>query len=183
MAYFGENWDDNEFPLAYLITIRTYGTWLHGDERSSVDRHSRYGIYGAARREMNQNLRQRMSENMKRPTFILAENQRTVVQTAVEEVCRHHNYNLHALNVRTNHLHAVVSAESKPEPMANAFKSYATRALREKYLVDPDARLWSRGRSRRYLWDQKHVGAAIDYVLYCQGDDEFEVWYSGRYDD
>ena len=26
-------WDDNEFPLAYLITFRTYGTWLHGDER------------------------------------------------------------------------------------------------------------------------------------------------------
>jgi hypothetical protein len=23
--------DDNEGPLAYLITIRTYGTWLHGD--------------------------------------------------------------------------------------------------------------------------------------------------------
>ncbi len=26
-------WDDNEWPLAYLITIRTYATWLHGDER------------------------------------------------------------------------------------------------------------------------------------------------------
>ena len=21
-------WDDNDFPLAYLITIRTFGTWL-----------------------------------------------------------------------------------------------------------------------------------------------------------
>ncbi len=36
-------WDDNEFPLAYLITFRTYGTWLHGDERGSIDRyHNRY---------------------------------------------------------------------------------------------------------------------------------------------
>ena len=26
------------FPLAYFITIRTYGTWLHGDERSSTSR-------------------------------------------------------------------------------------------------------------------------------------------------
>jgi hypothetical protein len=25
-------------PLAYLITFPTYGTWLHGDERGSVDR-------------------------------------------------------------------------------------------------------------------------------------------------
>jgi hypothetical protein len=23
------DWDDNQFPLAYLITIRCYGTWLH----------------------------------------------------------------------------------------------------------------------------------------------------------
>ena len=25
------DFDDNEFPLAYLITFRCYGTWLHGD--------------------------------------------------------------------------------------------------------------------------------------------------------
>ncbi|MEP7214250.1 MAG: hypothetical protein ABI791_14320 [Acidobacteriota bacterium] len=32
----GQN--DTDTPLAYLITIRMYGTWLHGDERGSVDR-------------------------------------------------------------------------------------------------------------------------------------------------
>src|SRR5262249_42685946 len=31
-------------PLAYLITFRCYGTWLHGDERGSTDRHrNQYG--------------------------------------------------------------------------------------------------------------------------------------------
>jgi hypothetical protein len=29
------DFDDNEFPLAYLITFRCYGIWLHGDERGS----------------------------------------------------------------------------------------------------------------------------------------------------
>jgi hypothetical protein len=24
--------------LGYFLTLRTYGTWLHGDERGSVDR-------------------------------------------------------------------------------------------------------------------------------------------------
>ncbi|HWY68950.1 MAG TPA: hypothetical protein VNX88_09810 [Terriglobales bacterium] len=28
-----------DIPLAYLITFRCYGTWLHGDERGSIDRH------------------------------------------------------------------------------------------------------------------------------------------------
>jgi hypothetical protein len=36
-------WNDTDTPLAYLITFRCHGTWLHGDERGSVDRfHNRY---------------------------------------------------------------------------------------------------------------------------------------------
>jgi hypothetical protein len=31
-------WNDTDVPLAYLITFRTYGTWLPGDERGSIDR-------------------------------------------------------------------------------------------------------------------------------------------------
>jgi hypothetical protein len=31
-------------PLAYFIMFRSYGTWLHGDSRGSVDRlHNTYG--------------------------------------------------------------------------------------------------------------------------------------------
>ena len=26
-------WNDTDIPLGYLITFRTYGTWLPGDER------------------------------------------------------------------------------------------------------------------------------------------------------
>jgi len=36
-------WNDTDIPLAYLISFRTYGTWLHGDKRGSIDRfHNRY---------------------------------------------------------------------------------------------------------------------------------------------
>ena len=36
-------WNDTDLPLGYLITFRSYGTWLHGDERGSIDRfHNRY---------------------------------------------------------------------------------------------------------------------------------------------
>jgi hypothetical protein len=37
-------WNDTDIPLAYFISFRSYGTWLHGDERGSIDRfHNRYG--------------------------------------------------------------------------------------------------------------------------------------------
>jgi len=42
-------WNDTDIPLAYLITFRCYGTWLHGDERGSVDRfHNQYQSPSAA---------------------------------------------------------------------------------------------------------------------------------------
>jgi hypothetical protein len=30
-------WNDRDIPLAYLTTFRCYGTWLHGDDRGSVE--------------------------------------------------------------------------------------------------------------------------------------------------
>lgn len=186
MAYFGENWDDAEWPLAYLITIRTYGTWLHGDDRSSVDTHGRFNIYGEPGRQPNANLQKVMLKNMAADAVKFNKDQRQVVDEAIREVCKNRGYSLYALNVRTNHGHAVVYALTKPEFMANSFKSYATRKLRERNLFPDDLSPWSRGRSRRYLWKNNHVGAAIDYVLYCQGDDfllDFDDWYKKRYDD
>ncbi|HLA96354.1 MAG TPA: transposase [Pyrinomonadaceae bacterium] len=130
MAEFGEHWDDSEFPIAYLITIRTYGTWLHGDERSWVDTHGRYNVFGAVKRQHDLGLSRQMAENMKDPQFTFDKYQRLSVEKALKEVCVNRNYEIFAVNVRSNHAHAVVSAQSKPEPIANAFKSYATRALR-----------------------------------------------------
>jgi REP element-mobilizing transposase RayT len=183
MAYFGENWDDNVFPLAYLITIRTFGTWLHGDERSSIDTHDGFNRYQGVRRPSNSKLEQRMRSYMKTPAIVLNSSQRIAVQSAIEEVCTNRSYVLKAINVRTNHAHAVVSAEVKPEKIANAFKSFATRELRDRKLFDREISPWARGRSRRYLWKSQHVVAAIDYVLYCQRPVTFEEWYEMNYGD
>src|ERR1051325_8949161 len=155
----------SEFPLAYLITVRCYGTWLRGDERLSIDRHG-WNVYGLPRRFTNPNLLDQMQRNMRSEPIILDEVQRKVVDRAIREVCDCRGFHLWALNVRTNHFHAVVSAKLKPEPIANAFKSYATRSLREAGLLAGNLQLWARGRSRRYLWKPKHLSRAIDYVIY-----------------
>src|SRR5262249_55680035 len=105
------------------------------------------------------------------------------VQASIEEVCRFRGYQLYGLNVRTTHAHTVVAAAVKPEPIADAFKAYATRSLRVERLIPHDTKVWSRGRSRRYLWKENHVSAAIDYVLYCQGQVSFEDWYSSKFND
>ena len=163
-------WDDNAFPMAYLITIRTFGTWLHGDERTSVDRHGK-NIYRMQRMPANPRLQSRMCENVANQQFLLAGKQRAVVEDAITYVCEIRNYLLSAINVRTNHAHVVIAAEAKPESIIIAFKSNATRELRAAGLVDRDKTVWSRGGSRRYLWKPHHVAKAVDYVLNGQGDD------------
>jgi len=56
MNNFTDSWEDNEFPLDYLITIRTYGTWLHGDKRLSVDKHYGRNRYGSSKVAPSENL-------------------------------------------------------------------------------------------------------------------------------
>ena len=100
-------WDDNNTPLAYLITFRTYGTWLHGDERTSVDRyHNAYGTaripHRKARLDYNKSI-------MKGHPVLLDAERRKATDDAIREVCEHREWRLRALNVRTNHVHIVVS--------------------------------------------------------------------------
>ena len=169
-----ETFEQNEFPLAYLITIRTFGTWLHGDEKHSVGRRGN-NIYGMPGILPNQKLKERMKSAMRQPEIILNELQREFATTAVTELCEKRKYFLQAINVRSNHAHAVVSAPAKPERIADAFKAAATKKLREEHLFAKDLQIWSRGRSRRYLWKPRQVELAIEYVLYGQGDVPFEI--------
>src|SRR5437773_9644786 len=38
------DFNEDHTPLGYLITFRCYGTWLHGNDKGSIDRHhNRYG--------------------------------------------------------------------------------------------------------------------------------------------
>jgi len=163
------DFEQNEFPLAYLIPFRCYGTWLHGDVRGSVYRrqHNRFGTPFVT---PSQSLEQSDAAQMRQPPFRLKVAERVIVEQAIREVCGHRGYQLLALNARTNHVHTVVSATVPPEPILNAFKAYATPRLREAGTLMPGVTPWSRHGSTRYLWKPQHVEAAIDYVLNRQDD-------------
>jgi REP element-mobilizing transposase RayT len=71
-----------------------------------------------------------------------------------------------AAHVRTNHVHAVVDGEAKPERILNDFTAYATRALPG---AEADRKRWARHGSTRWLWKESEVRAAIRYVVEGQG--------------
>ncbi len=167
------DFDDNEFPLAYLITSRTYGTWLHGDERGSMDR--KHNLYGTRKIAPNPSFKRSDRQQLKHPPVNLDARQRQVVERAVREVCDKRHYILRAINVRTNHVHTVVTAAREPEAILEAFKAYSTRALRRARLLPLGVRPWARHGSTPYLWKERDVAKAIEYVLLGQGDELFRL--------
>jgi REP element-mobilizing transposase RayT len=167
------DFDDNEFPLAYLLTFRCYGTWLHGDLRGSMDR--KHNVYSTPKIPASRRFEKSDQTQLKYPQTTLGPRQRTIVDKAVRAVCDYRRYVLHALNVRTNHVHCVVTAISKPEPVLAAFKSYSTRALRSAALIGTNQKPWARHGSTIYLWKERDVAKAIEYVMLDQGDELFSL--------
>jgi REP element-mobilizing transposase RayT len=152
-----------DVPLAYLITFRSYGTWLHGDERGSVDRfHNQYGTPYSPPNSARQTQAQHRLDHT--PVTLNAEQRESVAQ-AIRETCDVHKWLLRALNVRTNHVHAVLSTNVRPELALNALKTNATRQLRQKQEWQYSRSPWSDGGSRRYVWTELGLERAIDYVI------------------
>jgi REP element-mobilizing transposase RayT len=162
----GDNW-----PLAYLITIRCHGGWLHGDERGSVDRdHNRAGTP-----VLPPNYARWVSARgrMETEAVILDSAQRALVDAAVREVGVHRGWTLLAVNVRSNHVHLVVSARTPGKTVINALKAWSTRALRGVGHFR-DQSPWARGGSARCLWTQASVERACEYVLEAQDGERFD---------
>jgi hypothetical protein len=123
-------WNDTDIPLAFLITFRSYGTWLHGDERGSVNRFRNQ--YNSPRLPPEKNWLYTNTQRLKKEIVVLDAAQRNCVESAARETCEIRGWHLHAVNARTNHVHLVVSiGNKKPETALNAFKANATRKMRE----------------------------------------------------
>ena len=105
-----------------------------------------------------------------RPVF-LGPSQRAVIERTIREVVEHRGWTLHAVNVRTNHVHVVVTAAKEPERVMNDFKAYATRRLAEAGLLPTKAKVWSRHGSTLYLWTEPALLEKCRYVREGQGPD------------
>ena len=162
-------WNNTDTPLAYFISFRTCGTWLHGDKRGSIDRFNNQ--YRSAYIPGNANWQRYNKQQLRVTPLILGPRQRRSVEAAIQETCRIRNWLLQAFNVRTNHVHAVVTANRDSELVLNALKANATRKLRENGLWTHNVSPWARKGSRRKLWNERSVARAVEYVLYGQGAD------------
>lgn len=154
--------------LGYFVTFTCYGTWLHGDERGSKFRRGRDNVIDL---EANQARRQYSAQRLRHAPITLDRPMRATVDAAVREACSFKRWRLAALNVRTNHVHLVVSADRHADVVMRTVKARATFRLRENRLVEVGRPVWTEHGSTIWLWTEEQVRAACTYVLEQQGPD------------
>ncbi len=157
-------WNDTDVPLAHLITFRCYGTWLHGDSRGSIDRfHNRYM---SPYIEPNKNWHRYNTAILESEPVTLDASRRRSVEAAIRETCTGRKWQLHALSVRTNHVHTVVSIGFKPALALIALKAKSTKRMRLDGCWRQESSPWAAKGSKRSLWNERSVARAIEYVLH-----------------
>ncbi len=153
-------------PLAYHLTWTTYGTWLPGDERGWVAS----GKYGVQTPDLQREVEARRS--LAEAPVVLTDSQRQVVEQTVRDHCQIRGWMLHALNVRSNHIHVVVTADRRPEEVMNQFKAWCSRKLSNDAGLTAQVarkagrrRWWTEHGSTKWIFDEKYLEEAIQYVL------------------
>ncbi len=154
-------------PLGYFITLRTYGSWLHGDDRGSVD--PKHNVYGTSRRKENKKLHRMMQQNQLYESVLFDKNQRKIVMAGIKEACKQYQWRLYAIHVRSNHVHLTVKADINSDRIATQLKARATRALKKQKAFSKERVIWSRGCSKKPIWSPEALYFTSEYTIEEQG--------------
>lgn len=155
--------NNDEFPLAYFITWTTYGTWLPGDERGWLKRGS--SVIHAPDPVLHANAQSTMTEE----PVVLTQAQRELVDAVIVKHCEIRKWILHTHNVRTNHVHVVVSAALDGEEVRAQLKAWCSRRLSEQAGLegkskDGQRRWFTEKGDVQWVDDQEHLENVVRYV-------------------
>ena len=151
--------------LAYHITWTTYGTWLPGDARGWI-KSGGWGIQppDSAREE---SAGQAMAES----AVVLTHEQRVIVDSTIRAHCHIRGWILHALNVRSNHIHVVVTVDREPKIVRDQFKAWCSQKLSDhaglttKVARKAGRRHWfTEGGDHELIETDEYLENAIRYV-------------------
>ena len=165
---------------AYLLTIRTYASWLHGDARGSVD--PRHNKFDTPTIQPSRALEKVMCSGTIETSFKMQENYRDTVLQSVMETCRYNHWHLFALHIRIEHMHLVVQSSMPKEKTMGKIKCYATKDLKKSH---PELlqrkNFWSRHGSTKNIWAPEAIFPALYYVVKKQGKKPMALYYDQQY--
>ena len=159
---------NSDDPIAFFITWTVYGTHLQGDERGW--RRRRHGD-----QEPQPQLAQWHQERLTHPVILLTPEQRVIVGSESQRHCDHRGWRLWAVNARSNHVHAVVTALGySGKVVRDQLKANCTRGLREQWTVFCDRPVWTVGGDWECINQEEDLATVCEYVLEAQDRMEFK---------
>jgi REP element-mobilizing transposase RayT len=167
--------------FAYFLTFRTYGTWLHGDERGSVS--FKNNQFKQPLITPHKNLRKHMQSMMCEPALQFSTVQRQTVLQSIIQTCQYNHWILYAVHVRMEHVHLVLQSSSTKEDTQKIIKCYATKELKKHHSeLSQRSHFWSRQGSTRNIWSPESLFPALHYVIKQQGE-PMALFYDKKYYD
>lgn len=155
-------------PVAFFLTWTTYGTWLPGDQRGWIEFHHGWQLPDPIR-ELE--ARAKMAEG----SCLLTPKQREIVERQVAETCQHRGWCLIAVNCRSNHLHAVISAPNcAPRKIRQDIKAWCTRRLKAESDSTRE-NWWAERGSIRYIFDDEALAVVVQYVTEAQDRKHLDI--------
>ncbi len=157
----------------WLLTWRTYGTWLPGDERGFVGavvmatgQREIHNAPGTPQEQPVAELEEYARSIMRAKPVLLESTHAAELFLQFRETALVRNWELLAIAILVNHIHMVVRVPDDPEgaTLLRDFKSYASRRLNRAYGVPPNGSWWSESGSRRVLREESSIVTAIEYV-------------------
>jgi len=140
----------------------------HGDARGSVD--ADHNVRGEPFLPHDPSRRTARQTQLRARRVVLDLAGRKIVHEAIVAHCAHRDWTLHALSVRSNHVHVIVSCDVRPEVAMAQLKAWSTRRLREGQALGSEDPAWTEKGSRKYLWNTESLRRAIEYVSEYQGE-------------
>ncbi len=140
--------------LGYMLTWTTYGSWLQGDRR-------RYVKDGRIL-DPNPSLENKNKEGMKYPKVSLTTAQREIIERALIEESALLNQKICVISVGRNHIHLVTDCNFILAASAvSHYKNAARLSMKSNGFL---GRLWTKGFSVRYCFDENQLNKVIQYV-------------------
>jgi hypothetical protein len=152
-------------PRAYFLTVVCYGVRLHGDACGAVDRE--HNAYRGPLIQPDEKRERMVRALMAEEAVSLTVDEREATLHEIKRTCAYRGWELHAAHIRTTHWHVVVTASAAPEKMMGELKAYVSRALNDQFGYRK--RRWARHASTVWLWDDRRMQRAMDYVILEQG--------------
>lgn len=146
-------------PITLFITWTTYGTWLPGDGRG-------WRKWKSGEQGTQPLLENWCRSRMKSQPLILDWDQRKSVEEVIIDHSRIRGWHLHAVSVRSNHVHVAVTSGTNPKQVRDQFKANGTRVLRSLNPSIPE-KVWTRGGDIQFV-DSEDLDQIVSYIVEAQ---------------